>query len=293
MRKTDSYQSPDYETSSENDEEESPNRKSSSAAGVGSRKNDSPKSPASTISINSSIDYQTQSDEEEPETSPIRKHKEKQSPTHKSPPPGCISQDFSSIPPKSSICNSLTPPYSSSNLMTKEDRLRFTRLMIRRQEIKNIYALCGSSLKLCLNKADNLARDNEKLQLVNADLKNRFVSSIIDDFLVPSREADPVTSPTSVIGNINQGFEENSVQFQPERASLPKSISIPSSAYVKMNAGRNTTAPPFDRITGRHRADATRFVPRSMNAGRNKTAPRFNRITGRLRADATPFVPRS
>ncbi|KAI3973667.1 hypothetical protein MKW92_050652 [Papaver armeniacum] len=306
MRKTDSYQSPDYETPSEIDEEESPNRKSSSAAaGVGSRKNDSPKSPASTISINSSIDYQTQSDEDEPEPSPIRKHKEKQSPTRKSPPSDRISQYFSSIPTHTSI-NSLKPPYSSSNRMTKEDRIHFTRLMLRCQDIKNLYALSRSSLKLWLGKADNIAHHNAELQLVNADLKNRLVSSIIDDFrspiirdnggnsrVVPSREADPVTSPTSVIGNINQGFEENSVQFQPERASLPKSISIPSSAYVKMNAGRNTTAPPFDRITGRHRADATRFVPRSMNAGTNTTAPPFNRITGRLRANAAPFVPRS
>ncbi|KAI3862713.1 hypothetical protein MKX03_002005 [Papaver bracteatum] len=313
MRKTYSYQSPDrsscidYETPSENDEEESPNRKSSSAAGVGSRKNDSPKSPASTISINSSIDYQTQSDEEEPETSPIRKHKEKQSPTHKSPPSGCTSQDFPSIPPKSSISNSLASPSFSSNRKSKEDRLRFTRLMIRCQEIKNIYALSRSSLKFWLSKADNLAHDNAELQLINADLKNRLVSSIINDFrspcirdnggtsggpnnrVAPSREADPVTSPTSVIGNINQGFEENSVQFQPERASLPKSISVRSSSYFKMNAGRNTTAPPFNRITGRHRADATRFVPRSMNAGTNTTAPSSNR----LRAAATPFYPRT
>ncbi|KAI3887660.1 hypothetical protein MKX03_036885, partial [Papaver bracteatum] len=100
--------------------------KSSSAAGVGSRKNDPPKSPDRTISINSSIDYQTQSDEEEQETSPIRKHKEKQSPTHKSLPSGCTSQDFPSIPQKSSISNSL-----ASNRKTKEDRLRFTHLMIR------------------------------------------------------------------------------------------------------------------------------------------------------------------
>ncbi|XP_026398048.1 zinc finger CCCH domain-containing protein 9-like [Papaver somniferum] len=76
--------------------------------------------------------------------------------------------------------------------------------------------------------------------------------------------AAAVTSPTRVIGNINQGFEENSVQFQPERASLPKSISIRSSSYFKMNAGRNTTAPSSNRITTDGlRAAATPFFPRT------------------------------
>ncbi|MCL7050518.1 hypothetical protein MKW94_026179 [Papaver nudicaule] len=52
--------------------------------------------------------------------------------------------------------------------------------------------------------------------------------------VAPSREA-PVTSPTSVFGNNGKGFDEKPVKVQLDRVSLPKSISIRSSAYLKMN----------------------------------------------------------
>ncbi|KAI3976585.1 hypothetical protein MKX01_008443 [Papaver californicum] len=83
--------------------------------------------------------------------------------------------------------------------------------------------------------------------------------------VVPSREA-PVTSPTSVFGENNKGFDEKPVQVQPERVSLPKSISIRSSAYLKMNqpnhhAGTNTAAPSSNKNTNRLRVSSTPFVP--------------------------------
>ncbi|KAI3950698.1 hypothetical protein MKX01_030278 [Papaver californicum] len=83
--------------------------------------------------------------------------------------------------------------------------------------------------------------------------------------VVPSREA-PVTSPTSVFGDNNKGFDEKPVQVQPERVSLPKSISIRSSAYLKMNqpnhpAGTNTAAPSSNKTTNRLRVSSTPFVP--------------------------------
>ncbi|KAI3848915.1 hypothetical protein MKW98_014449, partial [Papaver atlanticum] len=92
-----------------------------------------------------------------------------------------------------------------------------------------------------------------------------------DNRVAPSREA-PVTSPTSVIGN-SKGFNEKPVQVQPDRVSLPKSISIRSSAYLKMNqsnnpAAANTTAPSSNKTANRLRVASKPFIP--------STAPRVN-----------------
>lgn len=74
---------------------------------------------------------------------------------------------------------------------------------------------------------------------------------------VPSRE----TSVTSS-GIADNGFEEKPIQFQSERVCLPKSISIRSNAYLKMSQSNNpyasdTTAPP----SSNKNVDRLTFVP--------------------------------
>ncbi|MCL7048592.1 hypothetical protein MKW94_009993 [Papaver nudicaule] len=178
------------------------------------------------------------------------------------------SQNSSNTPPKSLLCNSvyLTPPSSSSSStsheekyqISKEDRLYLTRVILLYDQLMDQYGLCYSYLKDSSERNDILSQENAALRLINKDLQNQlnlltesFVNlqknqifpslPIIKDFstknnnrVAPSREA-PVTSPTSVFGNNGKGFDEKPVKVQLDRVSLPKSISIRSSAYLKMN----------------------------------------------------------
>ncbi|MCL7032326.1 hypothetical protein MKW94_028282 [Papaver nudicaule] len=140
-----------------------------------------------------------------------------------------------------------------------------------------------------------LSQENSTLRLVNTDLKNQLTESSVNQFNLspespslpiikgigdnngigggptknnnhrvgPSREA-PVTSPTSVLGNHDKGFDE-----KPEIVSLAKSISTRHSAYLKMNRLK----PPPIKTSNRLRASAAPFVPGNTRQVQQPTVP--------------------
>ncbi|XP_057469677.1 zinc finger CCCH domain-containing protein 14-like [Actinidia eriantha] len=170
-----------------------------------------------------------------------------------------------------SFCHSMFPPSSNSlsitpsdcsfdedvtNSIATENRLHQARFVLEYQQLYNRYSMCLSHLQESLKEIDSLREENDNLRLNNADLVNRlsFLSqatiqnclfssghqplSFINDFNRLSvggtvrdtriNEEIPNISPTSVIER--NRFDRKST----ERVTLPKSISVRSSGYLKM-----------------------------------------------------------
>ncbi|KAJ4960897.1 hypothetical protein NE237_020807 [Protea cynaroides] len=186
---------------------------------------------------------------------------------HQSPPRqyesiiGFTSLCSSSFPTKTSFSNSdsLSPSGCScdENEIATENRLYLARLTLEYDQLVDRYRLCFNHLKEALKETEVLRQENTELRMANRELtnrlslltqvsfQNRFIPSsfpspsIVNDFrrlclgdnVLTSRvSAERLdASPTSVIGN-NPFERRNS-----ERVSLPKSISVRSSGYLKMN----------------------------------------------------------
>lgn len=170
-----------------------------------------------------------------------------------------------SHPNSSSI--SLTPSPSSceeENPNSTENRLYLARVMLQYQQLADKYGLCLSHLRQAVQEAEALRQENAELRIANEDLTRRLsllslprepnplqsrvgsssafpLQSVMDSFqrLCVGEAGQngrvtveaPEASPTSVLG-----FEEN--QFQrvaPDRVALPKSISVRSSGFLKVN----------------------------------------------------------
>ncbi|KAF5178377.1 Zinc finger ccch domain-containing protein [Thalictrum thalictroides] len=164
---------------------------------------------------------------------------------------------------------SFTPSPSScidenSAVVATENRLYLARLTLEYQELVSRYGLCLTHLQEAVKEAEDLREQNVKLRMANLDLTkrltlltqvslgNRHLSSgfpslsIINDFRnlcvgdngngeglnnhVSSADISD-NSPTSVIEN--KRFEKKN--GGDERVTLPKSISIRSSGYLKAN----------------------------------------------------------
>ncbi|KAI3862712.1 hypothetical protein MKX03_002004 [Papaver bracteatum] len=197
---------------------------------------------------------------------PIRDQNEEESPNDKSSSSG--SSRLSSV-------NSSRFPRDSSPSDSEKSKC-LSHLHSHLNNLKDDFGLCSNYLEHSSRKIILLRHKNTALRLINRDLKNRlievymdlhktplpdYVSSFINDFLSlsigdilggstgynrfgPSRE----TSVTSS-GITDNEFDEKPIQVQSDRTSLPKSISIRSNAYLKMNQSYNpsasdTTAPP-------------------------------------------------
>ncbi|XP_043695640.1 zinc finger CCCH domain-containing protein 9-like [Telopea speciosissima] len=192
---------------------------------------------------------------------------------------GFTSLCSSSFPTKASLSNSvsLSPSGCScdedKNEIATENRLYLARLTLEYDQLVDRYRLCYSHLHEALKEAEALRQENAELRIANRDLnnrlrlltqtslENRFIPStfpspsIIDDFrrlclgdhnALTSRVSGELldASPTSVIGN--NPFERRNL----DRVSLPKSISIRSSGYLKLNqtSGTNGASSSTSRL---------------------------------------------
>ncbi|XP_010248453.1 PREDICTED: zinc finger CCCH domain-containing protein 14-like [Nelumbo nucifera] len=145
---------------------------------------------------------------------------------------------------------------NNNNAIATENRLYLAGLTLEFQQLVNRYGICLNRLQEITNEVEALREENAKLRLTNKDLtmrlnlltqaslQNLYVPSalpslsIIDDFRrlyvgdnvrnsgISGEISD--SSPTSVIGS-------NQFEMSTDRVSLPKSISIRSSGYLKMN----------------------------------------------------------
>ncbi|XP_038707724.1 zinc finger CCCH domain-containing protein 15-like isoform X1 [Tripterygium wilfordii] len=147
--------------------------------------------------------------------------------------------------------------YSTASSSVTDDRLYHSSLVTQHQDMINQYALCLTRLRKAAEIARILRQENASLRSINIELNNRlslllqssvqkhFLSSDYDQNPVPSElvngfrslyiggdqnEEMSDASPTSVIRGMDVG-----------RATLPKSVSVRSDGYLKMNQAGATT----------------------------------------------------
>ncbi|XP_026423885.1 uncharacterized protein LOC113320163 isoform X1 [Papaver somniferum] len=133
---------------------------------ISMEKSDPLKSPESSGSVNSSIHYQTP---------PYYRSSSSSSSS-----PGIASlqrQKPRSLPPKSSIYNPVfltPPPSSSSTVLTLEERVFYTNLLIEYTKLKNLYALCCTYAEMSSNDREVLEHENGTVRAITADLQNQL-----------------------------------------------------------------------------------------------------------------------
>ncbi|XP_077242436.1 zinc finger CCCH domain-containing protein 14-like [Tasmannia lanceolata] len=179
-----------------------------------------------------------------------------------------------SLPNSESI--SLTPSSCScdeENAKDTENSLYLARISLQYKEMVERYGICLSHLRQTEQEAEALREENAKLRIANVDLskrlsllsisgkqsslQNRIGSasfpaplSVMNDYrrfcMRDVRQNDRLsselseTSPTSVLGFEENRFERRNV----DRISLPKSISIRSSGFLKggLSAGNKASS---------------------------------------------------
>jgi butyrate response factor 1 len=119
-----------------------------------------------------------------------------------------------------------------------ERRLRLARLALQYQEVVNRFELCLSYLADASNEAAALRRENDELRVANEDLARRINvvgCKLVDEFsglrLAEEHAAPPPPPPPP--------------SPLPAAPVMPKSISVRSPGYLKMNQN------------GKHRASKT------------------------------------
>lgn len=154
----------------------------------------------------------------------------------------------------------------NNNAVATENRLQQARYVLEYQELYDQYTLCVAHLQETTKEVELLRQENANLRFANKELLKRLnllSQATIQNSLLPSgypplslvndfhclsiggsvndsqvKEEISDISPTSVIGS-NQ-FETSNV----ERVTLPKSISVRSSGYLKMNQGGGNNGGP-------------------------------------------------
>ncbi|CAH2065741.1 unnamed protein product [Thlaspi arvense] len=142
----------------------------------------------------------------------------------------------------SSLSLSPSPPSSSSPLArvdtTTEHRLRQARLILEYDELNEHYELCISRLQSLMTELDSLRHENDSLRQENIDLLKLIhistsSSSSVSPPLVHNRQNRPQISDFGSQGGVNKHFP-SARKSDPQRNSLPKSISVRSPGYLKM-----------------------------------------------------------
>ncbi|KAF3339640.1 Zinc finger CCCH domain-containing protein 39 [Carex littledalei] len=147
-------------------------------------------------------------------------------------------------PSSFSLSPSPVPTNGGIDPAATENRLYIARLALQYQEIVDRYERCLSLLQEATEEAETLRHENARLRMANSDLtsilamaSNKQVSLLANEFnrFGIGAKAVPETSPTSVLPL--QPLNENQLlrHAAERRSMLPKSISIPSSGYLKMN----------------------------------------------------------
>lgn len=130
-----------------------------------------------------------------------------------------------------------------------DNRLYLARLTLQYQEIRERYDLCFSHLQDAADEAEALRRENAKLRIANGELARRLAllsgkpsprippPPLVDEFRRLGLGDPPAeASPTSVLGFQDpQSRAAKAAGAAEKRVVLPKSISIRSNGYLKLN----------------------------------------------------------
>ncbi|KAF8113638.1 hypothetical protein N665_0047s0044 [Sinapis alba] len=165
-----------------------------------------------------------------------------------------------------SLSLSPSPPYSSSSPPTRVDtttehRLRQASLILEYDELNEHYEICLSRLQSLMTELDSLRRENDALRQENVDLlKLIHISTSSSSSVSPP----PVHNRRQISDFGSQG-ETGAYKHRrpvrssdPERNSLPKSISVRSPGYLRMmnqgshgcgGASRQTSQLGSDSVT--------------------------------------------
>ncbi|THU71889.1 hypothetical protein C4D60_Mb04t06260 [Musa balbisiana] len=164
----------------------------------------------------------------------------------------------------------LIPPPSSSFVEPEVaaadygNRLYLARLTLQYQEVAERYDLCLSDLRDCTEEIESLRRENASLRIANAELARRLgliagkhagrvpssaSAALEDEFrllnIAELPPPSPEESPTSVLSvqESGGGHPFAGPPLAEKQVSLPKSISIRSSGYLKLNQdGKSSSA---------------------------------------------------
>ncbi|CAL9050733.1 unnamed protein product, partial [Musa banksii] len=142
-----------------------------------------------------------------------------------------------------------------------ENRLYLARLALQYQEMTENYDLCLSHLRDAAEEVESLRRENASLRAANVELTRRLgllagkhggrvtisaAAALADEFRGLSVAEPPPAeeSPTSVLAfqESVSGCQFTRTPVVEKRVSLPKSISIRSSGYLKLNPGGGATS---------------------------------------------------
>ncbi|KAJ0985731.1 hypothetical protein J5N97_004087 [Dioscorea zingiberensis] len=159
---------------------------------------------------------------------------------------------------------SLTPSSVSlddendENHVVSDNHLYLARLTLQYRELAERYDLCLSHLQDAADEVEALRQENVELRVAKGELAKRLnllaemqngrvaAASIMDEFR-RLRLAEEGASPTSVLGGFGQ---------TEKRVTLPKSISIRSSGFLKLNPGGRGTGPSASGRNGRIRVSS-------------------------------------
>ncbi|CAA2978814.1 zinc finger CCCH domain-containing 14 [Olea europaea subsp. europaea] len=142
-----------------------------------------------------------------------------------------------------------TASFDGGDIAATEESLHEASRILEYQQLYNRHTVCLARLHEYINEVDSLRCENNSLRLSNADLTRRLTllvnqNCLLSDFnrlnIVPSstvsfpKYATHVTSSQPLI-------EENHMQRTPERVTIPKSISVRSSGYLKTRMDQDVT----------------------------------------------------
>ncbi|KAL8549868.1 hypothetical protein ACS0TY_008638 [Phlomoides rotata] len=142
-----------------------------------------------------------------------------------------------------------SPPISSSFDGGDADRrIQDASCVLEYQQLYNRYKLCFAQLQDLVEELDTLRRENESLRLSNADLSHRVSVLFTRDRLLTDLNrlniaSPPAAAPRAAHLTATQPLAElNRVDRKStERVTLPKSISVRTSGYLKTSRpGRDT-----------------------------------------------------
>ncbi|CAA7059733.1 unnamed protein product [Microthlaspi erraticum] len=140
----------------------------------------------------------------------------------------------------SSLSLSPSPPSSSSPAnrvdTTTEHRLHQARLILEYDELNEHYELCLRRLQSLMTELDSLRHENDALRNENVDLLKLIhisTSSSSSSVSPPAVHNRQYRQQISDFGGADKHFRSTR-RNNPERNSLPKSISVRSPGYLQM-----------------------------------------------------------
>ncbi|KAL1192373.1 Zinc finger CCCH domain-containing protein 14 [Cardamine amara subsp. amara] len=163
-----------------------------------------------------------------------------------------------------SLSLSPSPPSSSSPPLridtTTEHRLRQARLILEYDELNEHYELCLNRLQSLMTELDSLRHENDALRHENSDLlKLIHISTSSSSSVSPPplhnrqhRQQISDFSNQIAISKHSRPVRRNI----PERNSFPKSISVRSQGYLKINQGRSHGCEASSRLTSQLSSDS-------------------------------------